>query len=422
LKPSQAIRFCTAGAAVAGMLATGSSAAWAAVPRFPAAAPGGAAATLILQTVPAVTGVAVSLDGATYRTGPGGLVAIPTTSGPHWIKILHPVSASATSRIRFARWRDGIALTDREITIGPGTNTAQAGFVVSRPIAFRFTDKDGNPVPLSEVEQVALTNGVGQRFAFPPARPPGMFAAERIVRNTSGLHTLPIRYSVRTVLMDGSDVVFGGSQSFFVGRNHLPWTVKVLVFPLQVKVRDALFKFPIGDAVRLTLPNGSRRIIRLGPGHEAMMAGLPRGSYELVSIGPGLGLSAPASLSGPQADTLLILSWIDLLVVAVFALLFLVGLPLAGGRIARMPGRGRRLAWQAGPAGPAYPAGEPLSAPAHAGTLSEHVAAASMANTPDAAGGMADGTEAHHATKVMPAVWDMEASVAHTRGKRRRPR
>jgi hypothetical protein len=422
MKPARAIRLGAAGAAVAGLLATGSSAAWAAVHRFPAAAQGGVAATLILQTVPAITGVAVSLDGATYQTGRGGSVAIPTTSGPHRIKILHPVSVSPTSKIRFARWLDGIALTDREITIGAGTHTEQAGFVVSRPIAFRFTDKDGNPVPASEVGQVALTNGVGQRFAFPPARPPGMFAVERIVRNPSGLHTLPIRYSVRSVLIDDSDVVFGGSQSFFVSRNRLPWTVKVLVFPLQVKVRDALFKFPIGDTVRLTLPNGSRRIIRLGPGHGATMAGLPRGSYELVSTGPGLGLSAPVSLSGPQADTLLMLSWIDLLVIAAFAVLFLVGLPLAGGRIARLPGRGRRLTWQAGPAGPAYPAEESLGAPAHAGALSGQMAAASMADTPDAAGGVTDGIEVHHVTKVMPAVWDATASVAHTRGRRRRPR
>jgi hypothetical protein len=411
MKPSQAIRFGAAGAAVAGMLATGNSTAWAAVPRLPAAAQGGAAATLIVQTVPAITGVAVSLDGVAYRTGRGGSVAIPTVSGPHRIKILRPVSVSATSRIRFARWLDGIALTDREITIGAGTHTEQAGFVVSRPIAFRFTDKAGNPVPLSEVDQVALTNGVGQRFAFPPARPPGMFAVGRIVRNTSGLHTLPIRYSVRTVLIDGSDVVFGGSQSFFVGRSQLPWTVKVLVFPLQVKVRDALFKFPIGDEVRLTLPNGSRRIIRLGPGHDEMVAGLPRGSYGLVSIGPGFGLSAPAALSGPQADTLLMLSWIDLLVIAVFAALFLVGLPLAGGRIARLPGRGRRLTWQTGSAGPGHLAEEP------------QMAATGMGDMPDAAGGTADGTEVHHVTKVMPTAWeDVTASATHARGRRGRAR
>jgi hypothetical protein len=50
------------------------------------------------------------------------------------------------------------------------------------------------------------------------------------------------------------------------------------------------------------------------------------------------------------------------------------------------------------------------------------MAAGGMADMPDAAGGVTDGIEVHHVTKVMPAVWDATASVAHTRGRRRRPR
>lgn len=399
-------------AAIAGPLATGVTGGSAVRAADLRSATGGPAATLILQTVPAVKGMEVSLDGTTYRTRAGGWVAIPTTAGPHRLRILHPDSSSAGTSIRFARWRDGIALASREITVGPGTHVEQAGFVISRPIAFRFTDSGGKTVPLSQVQQVTLTNGLGQRFTFPPGRPPATFAVNRMVRGPSGLHPLPIRYSVRTVLMDGSDVVFGGSQNFYVSRDKRPWTVRVLLFPLQVRVRDALFKFPIGDAVRLTLPNGVHRLIPLGNGHDVLVPGLARGNYELVSEGPGFGLSAPTALSGPQTTTLLMLSWIDVLVIAVFAVLFLIGLPLAGGRVGRKPGHGRRLTWQAGPTR------RPQPVPAQASTLGEETAG-TRPGMPDPGRVAAGGTGVLNVTDVMPALWDTEA---HTRGKRRHGR
>ena len=411
MKPAQAIRLGALGAAVAGMLATGGSAAWAAVPQSAAA---GSPATLILQTVPALKGVAVSLDGSTYRTGASGSVTIPATSGLHRIRILHPAMRMGSTSVRFARWLDGIALTSRRIVVAQGVHVQQAGFVVSRPIAFRFTDGHGRPVPLPLVDQVTMTNGVGQRFAFPAARPPRLFAMDRVIRGTSGLLAVPIRYSVRTVTIDGSDVVFGGSQYFYVSQRL--WAIKVMLFPLQVKVRDALFKFPIAYALRLTLPNGSHRIVRLGDGHNVLVPGLPRGIYSLVAQGPGIGLSAPVTLSGPQTDTLLMLSWIDLLVIAAFAVLFLVGLPLVGGRIARKPGRGRRLMWRSDPAR------RPLTTHAHAGVLAKEATPGSRHDLADAGAGAVGGTGVLHATKVMPAVWEVTVPATRARGRRRRPR
>jgi hypothetical protein len=408
----RAIRLGAAGTAVAGMLASGTTGAWAAVPR---AATAGSAATLIVRTVPVVKGVGVSLDGVTYHTDASGSVTIATTSGSHRLGIVRPASVPGGARIRFARWPDGIALAGRHIAIGPGTRVEQAGFVMSRPVSFRFTNR-GRPVPLSEIGQLTMTNGLGQRFTFSPTRPPSVLAVNRLVRGRTGLATLPIRYSVRSVLIDGSDMVFGGSQNFSVGPHAQPWTIKVLLFPLQVKVRDAFFKFGIGDAVRIILPDGLHRVIPLGKGHGGRVAGLPRGTYELVPQDPGIGLSAPATLSGPQTDTLLMLSWIDLLVVAVFAVLFLIGLPLAGGRIARKPGRGHRLTWQAGQGG------RPLAVPGRASTLHQEATTASRPGLTEAGGDTVGSTGVLNITSVMPAAWEAAVTGARTRGKRRRAR
>ena len=345
----------------------------------------GAAATMLFHAVPAMAGIGIDLDGTVYRTDASGFVAIATTSGWHHIRILAPPSIPADFRLHFVRWLDGISLTSREIQVPPGSHVQEAGFVVARPISVRFTDEKGHPVPLPEVGQITLTNGVGQRFTFRPSRPPPTLAVDRMVRGTAGLTPLPIRYSVRSVMIDGSNVVFDGSQKFSIGRRGGHWTVKVLIFPLQVKVRDAVFKFGIGNAIRLRLPNGSTRVVSLGPAHSTLITGLPRGNYVVTSQGPGLGFSTPVTLSGPQTATLLMLSWVDAALAAAFAVLFLIGLPLVGGRIVRRPGGAHRLAWQA--SRDRRPASQPV------GVLP--------------------------ATKIMPAITDA-FPPARSRGRRRR--
>jgi hypothetical protein len=345
-KPLTAAGAALAGMALAGVLTLTAQPALAAGTIPDAGTPAGAPATLLLQTVPAVGGVRLNLDGHIFQTGRHGFVAITTVSGTHHISITPPPAVPGRT-VRFSRWLDGLALTDRDITLSPGINREQAGMVVSHPIAVRFTGPHGHPVPASDITQVTVDSSLGESYTFPPGRPPRALPVNRIVRNQSGLAPLIIRYSVRDVIIDGSNVVYGGSQNFHVQPSGT-WTVAVLLFPLRVEVRDALFGFGIGNAVRLILPNGSSRIIKLGHGHVATVAELPRAIYQLAARGPGIGLTSPTTLSKPQVAKLLLLSWIDILAVAAFAVLFAIGLPLLGGRIARHPARSRLPAWQAG--------------------------------------------------------------------------
>jgi hypothetical protein len=332
---------------LAGGLALGASPALAANARPAAGTPVGTSATLIIHTVPRIRGVRVIFDGLAYQTDAQGFVAIPTTSGGHHIHILRPRSNPADTTVRFSRWLDGIALANRSISISPGTNIEQAGFEVTHPIAVRFADSQGRPVALSKVTRLTIDSSLGERFTFSPAQPPRALAVNRIVRNPAGLVPMEIRYSVRDVIIDGANVVYGGSQNFYVHRSRT-WTVKILLFPMQIKVQDALFGFPIGNTVRLTLPNGSSRIVTLGAGHSVTLTGLPRATYQLVAKGPGFGLASPSTLSKPQVAQLLLLSWVDILAVVTFLALFVVGLPVLGGRIVRRKGGIRLPVWHVG--------------------------------------------------------------------------
>jgi hypothetical protein len=351
MRTAQLIRPAAVAAAVLGLVLVASPA-LAAASRAPAAMTDAAAAvgvSAILQvgTVPVVPGARVILDGVTHLTDATGKVTIGTYAGRHRLQVLPPRAQRPGSTVRFSRWLDGIALASRSIGLHQGMNRQQAGFELSYPISVRFTNGSGRPVPLSAVKRITMASSLGQRFTFAPGQPPRRLAANRIVRDQFGLHALPIRYSVRNVIFSGANVVYGGSQSFFVGR-HRVWTVRLLLFPMHIEVHDALFGFGVGSAIRLRLGGGSSRIIKLGAGHSVTLSGMPRATYELVAKGPGFGLSSPATLTKPLDARLLLLSWIDIAAVAAFALLFLIGLPVLGGRIRRRKDGARLPGWHIG--------------------------------------------------------------------------
>jgi hypothetical protein len=362
-------------------LALSSGPARAAATLHPARASLHPAATLTIRTVPAVPGARVTIDGTTYVTDGRGVVTIGTSPGRHQVDIKPPSAHVAGTGVRFSRWLDGIALADRVFMLHPGDNREEAGFELSYPVRVRFVTKDGTPVPMSAISSVTMANSLGGRFTFAPSDPPALLVANRIVRIQSGLVPQPIRYSVRTVLYGGSNVVYAGSENFYVRPNQL-WTVKILLFPMRLEVRDALFGFGIGTAVLIRRSDGARRLVPLGAGHAVTVPNMPRATYELVAKGPGFGLSAPATLTKPLVAKLLLLSWIDIAAVATFIVLFVVGLPLLGGRLIRRRGRRLRLlAWHAGDpeaAAEVGPSGA-LAEPERSGVLGEAVASASDA-------------------------------------------
>jgi hypothetical protein len=333
---------------VTGALAIGLSPALATATQTAARISSGQAAILTIRTVPAVPDARVIVDGIAHLTNSNGVVTIGTFAGRHQLDIKPPRRQIAGTGVQFSRWLDGIALADRKVSLHQGLNREEAGFQLSHPIQVRFAAKTGRPVPISAISSITITSSLGARFTFAPSDPPSLLAANRIVRIQSGLYPQPIRYSVRAVLFGGSNVVYAGSQNFFVHPNEV-WTVKVLLFPMRLEVRDALFGFGIGSAVRIRMSDGISRIVALGTGHAVTLKSMPRSTYELVAKGPGFGLSAPATLTKPLVAKLLLLSWVDLLAVLVVVVLFIVGLPLLGGRIVRRQGSRVRLpAWSPG--------------------------------------------------------------------------
>ena len=373
----------------------------------PPAARASSLAILQITTVPAVPDAHVILDGVTHLTGVTGTLTISTFAGTHRIEARPPTSPPPATAVRFSRWLDGITQPGRAITLHQGLNNVQVGFQLSHPISVRFSAGPGRPVPLSAVQRITIANSVGRHYTFAPDQPPSMLPANRIVRGTFGLVALRNRYSIREVMYNGANVVYSGKESFWVKEHHT-WTVRLLLFPMRIEVRDALFGFAVGSTVKVRLAGGSSRTVRLGPGHAVTLRGMPRATYELVAKGPGIGLSSPATLTKPLVARLLLLSWVDFAAAGAFVVLFVIGLPLLGGRIRRRADGGRLLAWHVGH--PADRAGQPGKVTADQQHATEQHAAAEMPAVPEARA-VAEIPAAPDVPVVreLPVIWELPA-------------
>jgi hypothetical protein len=136
--------------------------------------------------------------------------------------------------------------------------------------------------------------------------------------------------------MRGANVV-NQAQQRYVPSTDRSLEVQLLFYDADVVVRDALFGFPTGTAVRVRYPDGSRERHRLDADKAAAVGSLPRGQYDFTVEGLGLPIASPVAITRDQRIQLRFVTWLDLAVGVVALLTFLVGLPLLGRRLLRHP-------------------------------------------------------------------------------------
>jgi hypothetical protein len=306
-------------------------------PQAAEAAP--SAPALVLWTMPVIPDAPVLFDGEELRTRPDGTLRIVPGD---WTSLRRRMQVPTLwrdgRRIRFSRW---IGRIDHS---GPPPRDLKvaAVFNVDYPVRFRFVGPTGEPVPyerISKVELRAATGGVikvtGKRL-----RKPLLLWGSRVVTLLAGVQQKDIHYRLQSVRIRGANVV-NQAQQRYVPATERSVSVKLLFYDADVVVRDALFGFPVGLAVRVRYPDGTRERHPLGQGRAVTLRSLPRGQYEFTVEGLGLPVSSPVALTRPQTIQLKFVTWLDLVAVVMAGLTFLVGLPLLGRRMLRRP-RGRR--------------------------------------------------------------------------------
>jgi hypothetical protein len=278
---------------------------------------------ITFQTVPALRGIPVVLDGRTYRTNHGGRVSLPPSNRSLRGRIsVTDVELPGRIKATFARWYGNL---DRP------SNLITAALDIHYPVRWRFTDLQDLPLRFGRVTSISFKSSHGHvhKFQQDDFGRRHWFQGSRVVSTPEGPRSKDLYYTVEKVIVDGTNVVNRAQQRFEPAKRR-DFAVRLLFYSAEFSAHDALFKFGIGRGIKLTFPNGTIKRYSFGPGAKLTIDRLPRGQYWVVVDGPGMSFLRPVSLSKNQRVPLEVLSWIDIAFVFTVVLAIALGLLLAG--------------------------------------------------------------------------------------------
>jgi len=329
--------------------------------------------TVVVHMVPELPGVAFTFDNVPYTSGPGGIFDVPTDN-----------LTDAASRLAVPPQKifPTVKVTLDRVTTSPNhgvfTRSLVAELDEQRYVTIQLMTPKRSLLPTSSVSSVTLNDSLGRTIEFSGKElsQPVWLASSQPARVKGGVGGRQVTYSVKSVVMRGSNVVNSGQQRF-TATSSVTWQIPVILYSLTIEANDLLAGRPAGSSAVLTFPDHSQEVVPLGRDHRVVLLDLPRGSYQLKIKGGLVPLGSTVQLSRDQTATQLVVTTGDaaeiVLIVAV-----LLGVVVAAGVIGR---RLRRIKdEQAGArddgaddgAGPVDPDGADASAGRHDREDSDH--------------------------------------------------
>lgn len=312
-------------------------------------------ALVTVQTVPPQPGIAFTLGGRSFHSGPDGLARIEVSEPGDYELMLHLEDQTLIApgiRASFARWQDAVFTPERTVTVDRDV-ALQLGLELFHPVRTTFRDLGDRPVEWSRVASVTLkaSNAVYRTVLGPD---PIWLQANRIMRAKTGIYRTPLLWSVESVMIDGTNVVNRYQQRFFVEPGK-DWDLQLLLYHATFRAKDAVFGYALGEGVAVTYPDGRQEQLTFGEDQAVHLYNLARGLYKVQVTGAsGVAPPTPVALSRDQDVDLKVLSTVDI-VTGVS-----VGLTLALGLL--LIGRPQLFGLRRRPRMPPTPAGQPLTA------------------------------------------------------------
>jgi hypothetical protein len=305
-----------------------------------------------IYTVPPVPGLNFKLNGQTYEADENGVANLEVnTSGVFTLEVL-PIDEEGLPpniRMEFARWNDNVFTQKRQVYF-PRDRRLEVGFTVSYRVNQEFFDTKGEPVDPSRIDSLTV-RGVGNTFTFDKAGPIWLPANRLTRRVGERLESEEILYYFREIIVDGANVVNKSEQRFRIRPDDV-WPVQVLLYSARFSARDAMFRFPIGKGIELTLPDGHvEEFLFNSENAEVVVPGLARGSYSARITGAGGSAPpTPVHLSRDQSIELLMLSYLDIALIIGIPLLIALAFLFIGRpswlRVIRHPSKYRELVYR----------------------------------------------------------------------------
>ncbi|HKT04200.1 MAG TPA: hypothetical protein VJT31_32145 [Rugosimonospora sp.] len=297
--------------------------------------------TVTVQTVPALPGVRLALDGRTLVTGASGRATYTAEHNfaRHTLTLLDTAVDQPTRRYRFTRWagqRDPNQAFRTSVTGLPmrANYTVTAAFTVQYPVTAHLLDQHGAPLDLSRVSAVTVKSDTGRILPLPTTGAVWLDGITPEYRR-SALVESTVYYSVQALTMSGTNIVDAGKQRFTPAQGQRV-TVTGQLHDLTITARDALFRDPLGATAAVTGPDGVVTAVPFDATHTAHLTNLPRGPYHVTVRGArGVVLDEQFTLSRDKALRVAVLSTSDLSTLGTAGLLVAAALLLAGRGWAR---------------------------------------------------------------------------------------
>ncbi len=281
--------------------------------------------TVTVQVVPALAGVTFTLDGMPGVTGPGGSVTLNDSDlGGAAANLVIPTQyVNPLIQVSLDRVADNP-------NHGEFSRLLVAELDENRPVLMNLVTPQRKNLALSEVSSVTLNDSLGRTLQFDRAQlaKPIWLAASRPAQVVNGVDARVVTYSIKSVIVRGSNAVNSG-QLRFTAR-ALKWQIPVILHSLTIDANDLLAGRPAGSSVVLTYPNGTAVKLPLGPNHQLTLTDLPRGTYKVKVNGGLIPLGSTIHLSRNQTATELVITAVDFLELLFMGLVILAVVVMAG--------------------------------------------------------------------------------------------
>ena len=249
--------------------------------------------TVLVQTIPSLSGVKVGYAGRVATTDSAGVAtfdSVPLDTAAKRVSV-------ATQTVS-----GGLSVRLYRVSVDPNHPNHQrrllAELAEERSVAVSLETPSGAKVPPAEITTLTLTDNLGRTLTFKGAQlaKPIWLAALLPVQAKGGVDARLVTYSLQSVIVRGANVVNQG-QLRLVPFSTSRLVVRGLFFDLTVAATDALAGSPAGTSVRLIYPDKSQSTVKLGPLHRVDFVGLPRGDYTVLVQAGVMNLKSPLRLS-----------------------------------------------------------------------------------------------------------------------------
>jgi hypothetical protein len=293
--------------------------------------------TMTLKTVPALAGVQFTVDGRKLVTGANGMTSYTAEHdfAGHRLTVVSSSILTRDKRYEFHRWagqRDPNQAFSRTVTGLPmrANYVVTAAFTVQHRVMPRVVRDDGTPLAPAAVNSITARSDDGSVVELRLTAPIWLDAT-RPAFHHSILSAEPVRYSLQTVIVRGTNVVDAGRQTFTPMATANP-TFTTQFHDLVITGHDAIFKSRLGTSATVTYPDGGTITVPLvGAQHTVKLHDLPRGNYKVtIEAGRGIVGVQQFGLSKDKTADLIVISALDMVILIGTLLLIAIALLVIG--------------------------------------------------------------------------------------------